>query len=96
MSDSFNGDWENAVENAIQAGSFLPNPPIDNYVYDYTDNFEIAWDAAPLGDFTDGQIDAFIDILLGLDDDGWDDLMDAINNGEWDFWDWWEENYGGG
>ena len=75
-------------------------PDIDDWLTDYTPEWEEAWDAVPWfsqdddgnwHDFTsEAQIEAFIDLLLDMDPEDWPDWDDP----EFDFWEWWEDNYG--
>ena len=91
-------DMRGISEEAWDAGFDIPD--IDKYLDNYTDEWVEAWDAVPWHsldddgnwhDFTsDAQIDAFIDLLLGMDPDDWPD-WDAE---DFDFWEWWEDNYG--
>lgn len=81
-------EYDDAVNDAYDASELLEKPDIDDWLTDYSDEWVEAWDALP-GGMTDGQIEAFIDILWDLDLDEWD--IEAMYE---DFWDWWGEHYG--
>jgi hypothetical protein len=104
MSDDNNGsdgsEFEDAINDAIDPSDLFEKPDIDDFLdlgdFD-REYYEKAWEIAPVETMTEGQLDTFVEMLVGagtdLTDEEWDDMLDAMFE---DFWDWWEENYGGG
>jgi hypothetical protein len=87
------GEFEDFLRDSIQPQDILDKPDINDYLdlgdYDRAE-WETTWEIAPVEDFTDGQIDAFIEMVLGSELT-WEELWDAMYE---DFWEWWAENYG--
>lgn len=83
-------EWERLVEDAIDAGSLLDKPDINDYLYDYEPEWLDAWQGAPVEEMTEGQIMGFIDVLSDMEFDEWPDFYDT----EFDYWDWFREAYG--
>lgn len=82
MTDEFGFD-------AIEPGDLFDKPDVNDWLYDYDPRWEDAFEAMPPG-FTDGQIESVIEILWDLDVDEWPDFLDD----DFDFWEWYNENYG--
>lgn len=101
MSDDGNShdeerSFEELYRDAIDASELLGDKPDINEWLDLGDDdhqyYEEAWDHAPIEDFTDGQMEAFVEMLLEVPFDEWDEMLEMWDEG--DFWDWWEDNYG--
>lgn len=91
MSDDFT--FEELLADAITIRELgLEKPDINGYLDNYEPEWEIAWEFAPVEDMSEGQINAFIDMLSDMDFEDWPD-WDADG---FDYWEWWRENYGGG
>lgn len=92
MSD-WNSDWEEAVANAIPVSELFEPRDIDHYLDEYSGEVADAWEWAPTGDMSEGQLDHFIDMLEymaeNFDAAEWEDFFED----ERDFWEWFRDEY---
>lgn len=83
--------FEELIGQAIEASTLLEKPDINQYLRGYEDEWLEAWEGAPVELMTEGQIRAFIDLLIDMPFEDWPDF----NDDDFDYWEWWREKYGG-
>lgn len=87
MTDYFDDD------RVIEPSELLDKPDIHEYLAgDIEPEWYDVWEASPVEDMSDGQIEALIEMLLDMPMEDWPDWFDA----DFDYWEWFNENYGGG
>ena len=87
--------FEELRDSAIEPLDLFDKPDIDQYLTDYEPEWLELWDASPVEDMSEGQIEALIDMVIDNDfsDYTWEEMLADIYE---DFWEWYNEHYGGG
>lgn len=85
-------EFQDQVDEALDVADLFDKPDINDYIYDFDPEWYDAWDIAPVETMTEGQIGAFIDMVIGWhwDEFTWADLLEEMMA---DFWEWFRENY---
>src|SRR5262245_45949429 len=67
-------EFQRAVDSAIEAKDLYgpgDKPELTDYWYDPSPEMYALWEEAPVEDMTDGQIRAFVDMVIAAEDESW-------------------------